>query len=59
LDVVDHNAVQRSFELAGRLARSLSIFRLSYPRDYRKLSQVIANITKFNQLPAHTTPTGT
>ncbi|MBT8058404.1 MAG: hypothetical protein KJO33_02340 [Gammaproteobacteria bacterium] len=59
LDVVDHNAVQRSFELAGRLARGLSIFRLSYPRDYRKLSQVIANITKFNQLPAHTTPTGT
>ncbi len=50
LDAVDHAAVQRAFERTGRLARSLPIFRLGYPRDYRKLSQVIANITKFNQL---------
>jgi hypothetical protein len=52
LDVVDRPSVQRAFESAGRLARSLPIFRLGYPRDYRKLSQVIANITKFNQLPS-------
>ncbi|NNK33918.1 MAG: hypothetical protein HKP02_12380 [Xanthomonadales bacterium] len=59
LDVVDHHSIRRTFAIAGRVARAASIFRLSYPRDYRKLSQVIANITKFNQLPAHTTPTGT
>ena len=47
LDVVGRDAVRRGFELAGQIAVALPVYRLGYPRDYRKLSQVIARLTEF------------
>jgi hypothetical protein len=44
LDVVDRGAVRRNFEGVQQITGQVPLFRLVYPRDFSKLSQVVDKV---------------
>ena len=46
LDVKRKSAVRRSFDSAGKIAAAVPVFSASYPRDFKKLPQLVSLLTK-------------
>jgi len=49
LDVVRKEIVQRNFAMVGRVARGVPVFRLSYPRRYEFLPDVMKAVTRLSE----------
>lgn len=59
LDVLDKQRLKRHFEQVGQLARSVPVFRLSYPRDRSLLPKIMETVLAHSaafRTPSHVIP---